>query len=129
MRTTAISFAAAAIAALAACTSAKQLGEACPPQNVLLKHRPGSIGVSSRQETVYSCAGGRVTVRIRPPIDRGTGHTAPGARNAAATWLRADDTDGETIALRVPAGQAAGTYKYRISIDGVGSLDPRIIIR
>jgi hypothetical protein len=116
-------------AALTACAPAERLGEACPPQNVVVKHRPGSISISRRHETVYSCPGGRITVRIRPPVGRGGGHTAPGRANAAESWLRADDADGETIAMRVPSEQAAGTYKYRITVDGAGTLDPRVVIR
>ncbi len=111
------------VALLAGC--AQMAGRDCN-DTVTVNYRAASLRASP--ELAEVCPGGTLTVRLRPPAAAGAARTAPGSANPNANWLSGRAAKGDRIELvpdenEVEVGE---TYKYNITIDGIGTLDPRV---
>jgi hypothetical protein len=100
----------------------------CRDRQVTVRQAPAFLDVFP--EYIEVCRTQTVTISIRPPVDPRSARTEPASGNAdKADWLRSESQDGETIVIKIPESAARDTtYKYSITIDGVGTLDPRFRI-
>jgi hypothetical protein len=83
----------------------------------------------ARPEVANVCRGGTLTVKFHPiGKDRDKpARTAPGRQNGNATWLSGSTTKGDQIILDIDEkAQVDRIYKYSITVDGIGMLDPRV---
>lgn len=82
----------------------------------------------ARPPLAQVCRGGTLTVIFRP-IGKDGGkpaHTAPGPQNGKAAWLRGSSPKGDRIVLDIDESVPLGEYKYDVTVDGIGTLDPRV---
>lgn len=84
-----------------------------------------SAYLKARPELVELCRNHTLTIRLRPPVTVGNASTAgPSGQN----WLDGSSGgNGSQIVLTVPndSSLVGNTYKYSITIDNAGTLDPR----
>lgn len=121
-----------AAAALAATTATCAVPEppvdpelSCRDRLVTVNHAAGYL--AAHPEHLEVCAGQTIVIDIRPPVDAGSARTTP-AGEREPEWLRA--RNGERgIEMRVPEDADYRTYKYNITIEGVGTLDPRVTVK
>jgi hypothetical protein len=83
----------------------------------------------ARPPVASVCRGGTLTVVFHPignEKDKAV-HTAPGPQNGNASWLSGRSTKGDQIVLHIDEkAQVGQIYKYSITVDGIGMLDPRV---
>lgn len=93
---------------------------------VTVNYRAANLRASP--ELAEVCPGGTLTVRLRPPAAAGRAHTAPGPENPGANWLAGRTSKGDRIDLVLDENEVevGETYKYSITIEGIGTLDPRV---
>ena len=110
-------------ALLAGC--AQMAGKSCNDE-VTVNYRAANLRASP--ELAEVCPGGTLTVKLVPPIGRGSAATAPGPQNPKATWLSGSVSQGAEIKLHADKDEVVvdETYKYSITIEGIGTLDPRV---
>lgn len=98
----------------------------CRDRLVTVNHAAGYL--SAHPEYIDMCAGQRITINVAPPVDQGAARTAPAGKGNPedANWLSSRNGNENRIVIDIPNGTAYGTYKYSITIDGVGTLDPRV---
>jgi hypothetical protein len=109
--------------------SCDQFGRgACGNRHVTANHNAKKI--VPRPEHVSMCRGDILTIGFKPEVAQGTGHAAPDPeKNPEATWLSGSNEESNDIILIV--GEDAKLdypYKYSITIDGVGTVDPRVTV-
>lgn len=115
--------AAGTVALLAGC--AQMAGPGCRDREVTVNHKAAYL--EARPEHVEICPGRTLKVKLVPAPPAGSAHTAPGSQNPGATWLSGRNKEPGLIALVVDE-KAEGPYKYSITIDGIGTLDPRLTV-
>lgn len=101
----------------------------CRDRLVTVNHAAGFL--TAHPEYIEMCAGQRLTINVAPPVDKGAARTAPAKSNPDATWLdsrKGAEEDEDKIVIDIPEGTKYDEYKYSITIDGVGTLDPRVRI-
>ncbi len=99
----------------------------CRDRTVRLRHVAGFL--AANPEYIEICREQVLTVQIVPPAGMGRARTAGGmgSSGAAAAWLnQSGNTAGNRILITVPEMAALDEYKYSITVDGVGTLDPRL---
>ena len=95
----------------------------CGDRTVTVYQATGFLAVYP--EYIDVCRGQSITVRTVPGLATGNVRTAPGEKNPDDdSWLRNEGRDG-TVIMVVPGNAGLGVYKYSITVDGVGTLDPR----
>jgi hypothetical protein len=98
----------------------------CGSRTVTVYQARGFLAVYP--EYIDVCRGETITFRAVPRISGGSIRTAPDRtdkRNPGRDdWLRSDGGATEA-AVSVPRDATLGVYKYAITVDGVGTLDPR----
>ena len=95
----------------------------CRDRTVTVYQSTGFLAVYP--EYIDVCRGQSITVRTLPRLDTGGVRTAPDDKNPGDdSWLRIEGREG-TVVMKVPENAALGVYKYSITVDGVGMLDPR----
>jgi hypothetical protein len=103
----------------------------CNDREVTLNHRAGSL--DAHPEYVSLCSGNLLTIKIVPPVGLGDAETKDDPSNpVSASWLAKKNTNGDRIVIevpRLPKKKTGITYKYSITIEGVGTLDPRAHIK
>lgn len=100
----------------------------CGDRTVTVNHN--SKGIEAQPEHVRNiCRGDTLRVRLVPPVDPGSAHTAPDPeKDSDATWLSGSNTEPDQIVLVVDReAEVRRTYKYSITIDGK-TLDPRVTV-
>ena len=113
------------------CTPPEGADVACGDKQVTVNHAAASL--EARPEHVRRiCPGDTLTLKLEPPVDRaGAARTEPTGENKEdAAWLEGRNSELDRIVLTVPDEKEAkeGEFKYSISIDGVGVLDPRVTV-
>lgn len=96
----------------------------CGAPPITVVHARGYLALNP--ETVDPCRGDRLTINLAPPVAPGSARTAPA--EGGPQWLRRENKTRGTIYIDVPKDTKPGVYKYSITIDGVGMLDPRVRI-
>lgn len=102
-------------------------GPGCRDQEVTVNHEAAYL--SARPEHVMDiCPGNTLTLKLMPPLEAGAARSAPARENPDdAAWLSGSNRERDRIVLTVADG-AEGTYKYSITVDGIGMLDPRVTV-
>lgn len=99
----------------------------CVDRTVTVNHAAAFL--AAHPELVKICSGYHLTVQVVPAGRAGLARTEPGAQNAQAQWLRGRSDRRGRIVLQIPEGEGPGTtWKYEITVEGVGTLDPRVRI-
>ncbi|HEY8519279.1 MAG TPA: hypothetical protein VIN61_04305 [Gammaproteobacteria bacterium] len=126
MRTVASVLAAASIsAALAACGTVVErdgMRFRCRDRTVNVINAPSRLQVKPDPVTV--CRGYAVTWSFRNPV---TSASVTGKRGAE--WLGQKNERPESMSITVPDGIAPMQYEYLLEIEGLGTLDPRIVVQ
>ena len=96
----------------------------CSNRHANVNH--ASSHLDQRPDTIKLCTGFMLTLELHPPLPDNTAHTRqPGTGN---DWLDQDNV-GAFIYLTPPEGTSVGEIKYDLIVDGVGMLDPRIVVQ
>jgi hypothetical protein len=99
----------------------------CQDRQVTVNHAPAFL--VAYPEYLVVCPGQQIVVNIVPAVPSGSAATAPAEKNPGLSgWLQSENREGGRIVLQIPEGTVAGEYKYSITIEGVGTLDPRVRI-
>jgi hypothetical protein len=99
----------------------------CQDRRVTVNHAPAFL--VAYPEYLVACAGQKIVVNVIPSVRPGSATTAPADRSPGPSdWLRSENLKGGQTVIQIPEGTAAGEYKYSITIEGVGTLDPRVRI-
>jgi hypothetical protein len=99
----------------------------CGDRTVTVNHARGFL--AAHPEYIVVCQGQRILINLVPPVERGSARTTPAEEHAIGSpWLSGENReDRRKIVIQIPAGTVEpGEYKYNITIDGVGTLDPRV---
>lgn len=96
----------------------------CDDRNVNVINAAGHLQVRERVEV---CRGYSVNLIFRNTVAMGAGRSRQMGTGAA--WLDVDNRSADRIVIAVPAATAPGEYKYSLEIDGIGLLDPRIVVQ
>jgi hypothetical protein len=97
----------------------------CGNRDVTVVNAAGHLQVT--RERIEVCRGYSVNLILRNPVAAGTARTRQ--MGAGADWLDVDNRDPRTIVITPPAATAPGEYKYSLEVDGIGLLDPRIVVQ
>lgn len=98
----------------------------CTDRSVTVFQSPGFLAVYP--EYIHVCAGLTFTVKAVPRAS-GTIRTSPGRGNPAAdSWLSGAADRGGDVVIIVPEATPEGVYKYNVTVEGVGTLDPRVSV-
>lgn len=81
---------------------------------------------------VHVCPGGRITLKFQPERVLNAVSTKPqgskhlkGSNPGSDGWLNAENKNSKNeMFIDVPPEAKLGVYKYSVSVDGVGTLDP-----
>ena len=99
----------------------------CRDRQVTVRQAPGFL--AAFPEYIDVCRGQTVTISIDPPVEAGSARTEPASGNPdEAAWLQKANRDRGSIVIEISETAALGIYKYSITVDGVGTLDPRFRI-
>jgi hypothetical protein len=104
----------------------------CPNPRATVNNGPGHLEV---KEVINVCRGDTIILKFSRNLTNGAAHTreVPNAP-ISAPWLNRDAPNGAdrleipvTDAVKTPEGDPG--YKYTLTLDGHGSLDPRIVVQ
>lgn len=113
------------------CAQPEDADVACGNKTVTVNHAAAYLKASP-EHVRKICPGNTLTVTLVPPVDRaGAARTDPMGKNKEdARWLEGRNSELDRIVLTVPGEKEAieGEFKYSISIDGIGVLDPRVTV-
>jgi hypothetical protein len=100
----------------------------CSDKSVSVINEDGRL--EARPNSVKVCRGNAVVLTFRNGVPTGHAHTRK-ARPATTTemWLDVDNTSMDGITIMVPDATTPMEYKYSLAIDGLGTLDPRIVVQ
>ncbi|HEY5567956.1 MAG TPA: hypothetical protein VIM81_12040 [Gammaproteobacteria bacterium] len=137
MRTTPLVAALSATAIFAGCGTIEELdGVRVRCENERVKVINVSGGLKVRPERVEVCRGYSVALVFRNSVPPGQAHMRPPETSeretrepAAPPWLSVDNTSPDRMVVSVPPEATPMEYKYTIEIDGLGLLDPRIVVQ
>jgi hypothetical protein len=90
----------------------------CRNEEAWLTHSPAGLAISSHEVTL--CRGSRLTIHIVPPVGRGRARTS-----GRKPWLNATNRRRKDRIV-LTAREPIGTFKYTITIKGVGTIDPGV---
>jgi hypothetical protein len=96
----------------------------CRDRHANINHQSGRLEV--RPETIELCTGFTLTLELHPPVATGSARTKQSG--SGNNWLDRQNTDA-LIVLTPPNGTSTGPIKYTVEVDGVGVLDPRIVVQ
>lgn len=95
----------------------------CGPRTVTVFH--GYAFLAVYPPTIDVCREQQITVKMIPKVRAGAARTSPGERDKErASWLGREASSRGKIVIEVPTSAELRTYKYNITVDGVGTLDP-----
>ena len=118
------------ILAISACVAPLSPKEGkCHDAEVTVTHRAGSLDV--HPEYVALCSNRLLTIHIVPPVGVDEAETKDDPSNATpAPWIaKKNGGSSDRIVIQVPNNTPVDTYKYSITIKGIGTLDPRARIK
>lgn len=99
---------------------------ACADRAVTVFQSPGFLAVYP--EYIHVCAGRSFAVKAVPRA-AGAIRTSPERGNPAADgWLSGTAESGGEVVITIPESTPEGVYKYNVTVDGVGTLDPRVSV-
>lgn len=97
----------------------------CIDRNITINHARGYLSLS--QEYVEMCRGQSLKINIAPRVPNNAARATASKKNAEARWLNGSSGNGRFIEIRVPSDAIVGeTYKFDLTIDEIGTLDPRV---
>jgi len=95
----------------------------CGDRTVTVFQTTGFLAVYP--EYIDVCTGESITINAVPKVAAGDLRTAPDEGNPGRDdWLRSEGKSEGSVVINVPEDAALGVYKYSITVDGVGTLDP-----
>jgi hypothetical protein len=97
----------------------------CDDRDVNVVNAAGHLQVT--RERIEVCRGYSVNLIFRNAVAMGAARTRQ--MGTGATWLDVENRDSTRIVITPPAATAPGEYKYSLEIDGIGLLDPRIVVQ
>jgi hypothetical protein len=97
----------------------------CGDRNVTVFQTRGSLSVYP--EYIDVCRGQSITISAIPRVDGADVRTAPAERGnpEGDGWLGREGRADGSVLIEIPGDAPLGVYKYSITVDGVGTLDPR----
>ena len=100
----------------------------CHDRTVHVTHRPASL--DAHPEFVTICPGYTLIIDIVPSIRIDQAETKDDPSNPVpAPWIAKKNATRSQIFIPVLENTVEGTYKYSITIEGVGTLDPRARVK
>jgi hypothetical protein len=98
----------------------------CRDRVVTVNHARGFL--AAHPEYIVVCPGQSILINLVPPVERGSARTTPAEEHVdSAPWLNSENgEDRRNVVVQIPTDVEPGEYKYNITIDGVGTLDPRV---
>jgi hypothetical protein len=99
----------------------------CQDRHVTVNHARGFL--TAHPYYIKVCRGERILINVVPPVDREKASTMAGEENLEAEWLNSRNaTDRDPAIIQIPddKGLEGREFKYSITIEGVGTLDPRV---
>jgi hypothetical protein len=97
----------------------------CDDRDVNVVNAAGHLQVT--RERVEVCRGYSVNLIFRNAVAMGAARSRQ--MGTGADWLDVDNRSAERIVIAVPESTAPGEYKYSLEVDGIGLLDPRIVVQ
>jgi len=98
----------------------------CGDRTVTVFQSTGFLAVYP--EYIHICDGRSFTIKSVPRA-AGTVQTSPVRGNPGAdSWLGGTAEKGGNVVIMVPEDTTEGVYKYNITVEGVGTLDPRVSV-
>jgi hypothetical protein len=97
----------------------------CGDKSATVTSNPAHLQVNP--ESVAVCRGYSLTLRFRGPTAVGSARTRPAG--GGNPWLEVENTSTDRIVIEVPGDAATGERKYTLEVDGIGLLDPRIVVQ
>ena len=99
----------------------------CSDQTVTIHNSDGLLKASPNR--VQVCRGNSVALKFSNRVDVGKARTKHQSSTPTATWLDVVSTSPDGIMISVPDSTTPMEYKYSLEIDGIGLLDPRIVVQ
>lgn len=97
----------------------------CKDRVVTINHARGYLAMP--QEYVEICRDKTLRINIVPPVESNGARASASRKNPDARWLNEGSGNGRFIEIRIPSDAAVGeTYKFDLTIDEIGMLDPRV---
>jgi hypothetical protein len=99
----------------------------CRDRVVTVNHARGFL--TAHPEYIVVCEGQKILINLVPPVEQGSARTTPAEEHVdSAPWLNSENgEDRRKVVVQIPAENVESVvYKYNITIDGVGTLDPRV---
>ena len=79
-------------------------------------------------EYIHVCDGRSLTIKAVPRAAGGVQISPARGNPEADSWLSGSAEEGGTVVITVPERTTEGVYKYNITVEGVGTLDPRVSV-
>lgn len=99
----------------------------CDTVHVTVTHAPGYLALYP--EHVYICKQETLVIETAPPVDEGDAQVVA-AGKMRAEWLGGTSDARGIIEIKIPdlPESEYGEYKYSLTIEGIGTLDPRFTV-
>jgi hypothetical protein len=114
---------------LAACGTLVELEDGtrlrCDHEQATVVSNPAHLRVNP--ESIRVCPGYTLTLKLRGP-GAGMARTRQVPPDGDNDWLDEVNTTADRIVITVPMDEPDDTYKYTFEVDGIGLLDPRIVV-
>jgi hypothetical protein len=99
---------------------------------ITVSYGPGHLSMDN--ECVVVMEGVNVTLAFMPIGSSPTRAVSTHYKHAGHSWMNKSDDAGRPIPITPDKGSGGGpttpnSYEYRIKVDGVGVLDPRIVVQ
>ena len=95
----------------------------CADVEAWVTHSPGGLNITPHEIPV--CAGFDITIHLAPEVEIGNAKTRPKS-GTTADWLKKENEAPDKIVIKVPRGLDTKLYQFKITIKGVGTIDPGV---
>jgi len=99
----------------------------CSDKEVKVINPAGRLEV--RPESVKVCRGNSVVFTFSPKEPSKRANTKDSSGSTTGAWLTANGTTADGITIAVRPEVMPMEYKYTLEIEGLGLLDPRIVVQ
>lgn len=97
----------------------------CSDRVITINHAKGYLSLS--QEYVEICRDRTLKINVVPRVPNNGARASASKKNPDARWLNGSSGNGRFIEIHVPSDATVGeTYKFDLTIDEIGILDPRV---
>ncbi len=97
----------------------------CKDRVITIHHARGYLSLS--QEYIEMCRNQSLKINVVPRVPNDAARATASKKNPDARWLNGSSGNGRFIEVRVPSDATVGeTYKFDLTIDDIGMLDPRV---